>query len=138
MKKTIFLNGLLLIFMINSYDKVCQEMRPNIRYAHPFNGKKIDYQFSLGIKEENSYPTICFVHLSDEDKKILWQKLSNMKDKIVDKELQESFSSDSVVAKVLSDFKEMRKYGTKKDAFSLKKLTVGDVLEKLELYRTTP
>lgn len=131
MKRQILIALLTIVTISSSYDKVCREIAPNIRYAHPFNGKTIDYHFSLGTKEGSTYPTICYVHLSDEDKKILWQKLSDIKNKIVDKELQESFSSDSVVAKVLSDFKEMRKYQTKR--LSVAPLTVQDVLERIKI-----
>jgi hypothetical protein len=131
MKKSIIAVVLVCVSITTCYDKVCRELAPNIRYAHPFNGQTIDYHFSLGTKEGSNYPTICYVHLSDEDKKILWQKLSDIKNKVVDKELQESFSSDSVVSKVLADFKEMRKYETKR--FTIVPLTVRDVLDRLKI-----
>ncbi|BDC34122.1 hypothetical protein Noda2021_00800 [Candidatus Dependentiae bacterium Noda2021] len=129
MKKTI-MTLLILSATSYSYDKVCRQINPLARYAHPFKGLTIDYQINLGINEETNHPTICYVHLTLEDKKILWQKLHTIQDKAITKELVESFSNDSVVSKVLADFKTKHKHESSAVSH---KITVGHVINTLNL-----
>lgn len=129
MKKIILFGLAIGPILANGYDKICREESPQARYVHPFPEKGITYQFSLGIKEESNYPTLCYVHLTAEDKKVLWQKLSTIRDKKITKELLESFSSDSVVFKVLADFKEKNKH----NPTAISELLVNDVMNALRL-----
>lgn len=128
--KKIIITILLTSAVTFNYDKLCRQIIPQARYAHPFKGQSIDYQVNLGINEETNYPTICYVHLTQEDKKILWQKLHSIQDKTITKELVESFSNDSVVSKVLADFKTKHKHES--SAVS-QKITVRYVINVLNL-----